>query len=638
MKTKSESHFVPRLTVETALWGLLLILSLGLRLWRLDAAPLNASEARGSLAAWRFAYGQGAPTSTGYSPALFSGQWFIFLIFSANDLSARLLPALAGTVLALAPALLRRQLGRLGALLAGLLLALSPTALTLSRTASGGVLVALGALLCAGGLWRWADVVPPHDEASFVHRPSSTVYWLSLGIALMLASSPLAYSALLSLGVPLLLILTARETRIQFQEGWAALCATPDLARYASGTLAGGFVLFSTTFAWNIGGLAAAAHLLTEWLGGFVRWPDSLSAGYPLLILFVYEPLILLTGGAGALLSVRRNSTTTRFMTLWGVVALALALIRPGHDPGDVLLILLPLACLGGLALDALVAAWRPLKENLERWGQSAWLNAGVFLAISMLLWAHLIISLANYARRPGQYTDLNLLFFHFSWPTFLSLALVSAVLLLMLMIVASVAQGPGPTLYALGLSTMLALLSFTVAAAWGVSQNRPADPREPLVIEPTATEVRLLTDTLVHLSNEHRGDAHAIDMTVLNDDPALAWALRDFRQAHLTEATRGPFSTAVIITRQASLELAAGLGTPEFGPGGYVGQSFTLRRRWKPGGLACRRHLTQAPSGQARQLDCSSLVRWLIFRHSPTEPTEERVVLWLRQDLARAR
>jgi 4-amino-4-deoxy-L-arabinose transferase-like glycosyltransferase len=625
----------PWLTVEITLWGLLLFIALGLRLYRLEAAPLNATEARGALAAWRFVHGQdlgvsgfggaqsspqpnGVLAATDYSPVLFSAQWFTFLVFGGSDLAARLLPALAGAALALAPALLRQQLGRLGALMAGTLLALSPTALTLSRTASGDVLVALGVLLFAGGLWRYTANQRTGESAS--------TQYAALGIALVLVSSPLAYSALLSLGSALLLLILAdRESRDQLQRGWIAFRAGHNLTTRALGVLVGGFVLLSTAFGWHIGGLAAAADLLTEWLGGFIHWPDSLSLGYPILILLIYEPLILLLGGVGGILAMIRVNAPSRFLALWSVVALTLALIRPGHGPGDVLLVLLPLACLGGLTLNALI-------EGLRRWGH--WLNEGPYLAISVPLWAYLAINLATYSSRPGQYTGINLLFVNVSLPTYLGLALASIFSLLMVAGVLGLIQGPGPMLRGLGLSTTMALLLFTIASTWGVSQNRPSDPRELLVLEPTAPEVRLLRESLARLSHEHRRGAYAIDLTVLTDDPALAWVLRDFRQAHFATpeglfayTTETPSFTSAIIAPQTSV-------APQLGEG-YVGQSFPLRRRWGTEGLTCRWNLAQLGFDQVRQLDCGALVQWLIFRRSPGRPTEERVVLWLRRDLA---
>ncbi len=638
MTTENRSNRVapavpfPWLTVEIALWGLLLSIALGLRLLRLDAAPLNASEARGALAAWRFANGQGAPATTGYSPLLFASQWFAFLLLGASDLSARLLPALAGTALALTPALLREQLGRVAALLAGGLLALSPTALTLSRTASGDILVALGALLCTSGLWQYMESQQISELANAGHGTRDTghvshstarrgletrpLLLATLGLVLMLVSSSLVYSALLSLGGALLLLaLTDPGSREWLQRGWRARHAAPNLASYALGTLVGGIVLLSTAFGWHLGGLGAAAALLPQWLDGFVRWSDSLSLGYPALILLLYEPLILLTGGAGIILAVIRANAPVRFLALWSVVALALALIRPGHGPGDVLLVLIPLACLGGLALGALV-------EGLRRWGH--WLNEGLILVISGLLWAYLAVNLASYTFRPGQYAGINLLVVNVSLPTYLSLTLASIFLLLVLAFILGLVQGPGPTLRGLGLAITLALLLSTVATTWGVSQNRPADPRELLVLEPTATEVRLLRETLARLSNERQGDAYAIDLTVLSDAPDLAWVLRDFQGARFVEVAETSLSPSAIIAPQD--------GAAPQSREGYVGQSFPLRRRWETARLACRWTLPLSDFDQVRRLDCSALVQWLVFRRSPERPAEERVVLWVRE------
>jgi hypothetical protein len=491
---------------------------------------------------------------------------------------------------------------------------------TLSRTASGDVLVAVGALLCTGGVWQFItdQRFSEAEETQTANGVPATIYLLPLGVALMLVSSPLAYSALLTLGVALLLVVLADPgCRRRLQSGLSLLRTIPNLASHTVGVLLGALVLLSTAFAWHFGGLAAMADLLPQWTAGFVRWPDSLSLGYPGLILVFYEGLILFLGAIGVALATVRGNSFSLFMALWSILALLLALVRPGHGPGDVLLILVPLACLGGVVLTTVL-------ENLRRWGQ--WLNEGLYVAVSVPLWAYLVINLAKYNSRAAEFSRLNILGIDASLPTLLSLVVATVLLLLILAAGIGLLQGPGPALRGLGLSTIMALLLLNVATTWGVSQNRPSDPRELLVLEPTSVEVRLLKDSLIRYSNEQRFSGRAFDLTLLTEDPALLWALRDFRDTHIAHITDAPSAASAVIAPK-------GLGPPPV-DGHYVGQSFPVQRRWSAEGLSCRWNTVQLGFDQVRQLDCSALVDWFLFRKSSDRPIEERVVLWLRQEL----
>jgi hypothetical protein len=678
--TKPLSSALPWLTVEVSLWGLLLAISLVVRLLHLDAAPLNHDEAQGALAALRFARGEGAAAGIAYSPLLFAAQWLSFGLFSASALTARLLPALAGMALTLAPFLLRRQIGRIGALAAGLLLALSPTALTLSRTGSGDILVALGALACAAGLAHvltgpairrvatsregedgqepapetaLAQVTPAerdfvparetffqtghqgahnlpapaHDTALIeMSRPDRVpagtayatrlTYLIPVGLALMLVSGPLAYSALLSLGLAMLLLALAdAQGRSRLARTFERLRAASQVGLQLLATFLGTFVLLSTAFGWNLAGLGAAAALLPEWAGGFVHWADSLSPAYPALVLVLYEPLILFLGGAGVVLStLRANNRTALMMGLWSIVALLLALFRPGHTAGDVLLVSLPLAVLAGVALQAL---W----DSLQRWGE--WRIEGLFLALSLPLWAYLALNLTMYTSRPAQYAALPLLVATVAVPSRLILALTALILQLILTVTFGYLLGRRAAVRGIGVSLCLALLVYTLSAGWGVSQNRPADPREPLLNQPTAPEIRLLEQTLTRYSLERTKDAYAAEVTVLADDPALAWSLRDFRQVHFVDLVEPPIAGDVVI---APLQ-------PQVPPWGtdFAGQVFTLRRQWSAREPGCAWIGAQTNLGREYELDCHTLADWLLFRRGSTPGAVEQVVLWVR-------
>ena len=172
-----------RLTVETALWILVAVVALTLRLAHLDAAPLNSHEAREAIFAWRAVTGQGMP-ATSYSPLLFSVNTLLFTLCGTSDKLARLWPALCGSVLALTPFLLRRHIGRVGALVTWLCLAFSPTLLSASRQLDGAVITALSGMVVLGSLVRFFD-----DQGG---KETGGRTWLALaagGFALAVTSS-----------------------------------------------------------------------------------------------------------------------------------------------------------------------------------------------------------------------------------------------------------------------------------------------------------------------------------------------------------------------------------------------------------------------------------------------------------------
>ena len=84
------------LTVETALFGVLLLLAFLIRFVRLDIPLLSPAESFRALGAWQLTQGQ----LPGWwdAPALVLSTALGFVLFGASDATARLAPALAGTV------------------------------------------------------------------------------------------------------------------------------------------------------------------------------------------------------------------------------------------------------------------------------------------------------------------------------------------------------------------------------------------------------------------------------------------------------------------------------------------------------------------------------------------------------------
>ncbi len=138
-------------SVEAWAWVAVLFVGLLLRFWDLGAKPLHHDESMHAFYSLQFARD---PSSYTYNPLLHGpfqfhavGLWLQMVLGLQlslhtggpgnypwiNDATVRVVPALFGLGIVALPLGLRRELGRLGALLAGLLLAVSPSFVYFSR-------------------------------------------------------------------------------------------------------------------------------------------------------------------------------------------------------------------------------------------------------------------------------------------------------------------------------------------------------------------------------------------------------------------------------------------------------------------------------------------------------------------------
>ncbi|MFQ6101721.1 MAG: hypothetical protein ACE5OS_10885 [Anaerolineae bacterium] len=565
----------PSITLETVLWALIALIALALRLSHLDAAPLNVREAREAMLAWRSVTGQGMPQAD-YSPLLFAANALLFALCGAGDGLARLWPALFGSALALTPLLLRRRIGRVGALVTGTYLAFSPTALFASRQLDGAVVAAVGGMVLLGGLARFFDTE---------RRP-----WLTLsagGLALAVTSSPSAYGLLLALGLAWLGLAWAwpgkHVSRLTFHVSHSFLV-------FLLTALA-----LSTGLGWNLSGLGAAGDLLPAWIARF--GPVSNPAPSALTIIAIYEPLALLFGLGGLVGAIRRVHRFGALLGMWAGLEALLLTLMPGRVVLDTLWVILPLAMLTGIAMEWLV-------QSLRRWG--AWLGEGLYVPVVLILWVHTYLVLARYAER--------------GIPTDLVMVLLVAILQVLLATIFALAMRFDAALRGVVVGTGILLLALTLSAGWRVAYVRPADPREPLVREPTAVEVRDLVRTLRDLSWHETGIPTVLPFTFeAAPDSVLAWYLRDFSAARRVESVEEAEETdRVLVTSRRDLELTGDVA--------FAGQDFALRRSWNLAEIGCT---WEWPP------HCNAAVKWLLLRRAPSLPVADQwAVLWLRQDM----
>ena len=571
---KQDTDSLPWLTIETALYGLLALLALLSRFYALDARPLTSPEAAQALHAWQSVSGPGGDALAA-SPLLFAGQSLAFALLGAGDAVARLLPALAGAALVLLPYLLRHRLGRIGALAASALLLVSPTALLASRTGSGDVLLLAAGLTALTGLIGWMDF-----------RRPAYLYLTAVSAALALTAAPGACTLIVALAVAIALL------RILGAEGWLGLQAAWQERRNLSGEFRLALVLFigvlalvPTTLLLHPEGVQAVAELFPAWINGFAPWAGEQHLSYPLAVLILYEPLLLLFGLAGAIRAFRERDLLGRLLAVWAGVALLIALLAGGRGPGDVLLIVGPLAVLAGGVIG------RVVEEIAE---QGRWEREGLIVGLLLAIGVFFYIELASYAYRRET---------NFGWLALLSLALSIGIFALYALWYGWKEAWRG------GAATVLLLLSLsTVSAAANLAYRHAHDPRELLVIEGTSPNARDLPAVLEQASMQRLGAVEIIPITVDESaGPVVRWYLRDFKYQTWLPAAPGPeTATEAVITPWKPY-------LPDLGAA-YFGQDFAVRTTWQP-----------------RNFAWADWADWLLFRDSSEQPQQERVVLWLR-------
>src|SRR3990172_5348075 len=145
------------LTWETALVGVMLVAALVARLWALDARVMSHDESLHVFYSWQLTSGKGfAHNPMMHGPFLFEATALMNVLFGASDFTARLVPAILGTFIAIGvPRLLKPWLGRIGALAASALLLISPYILYYSRYIRHDILVIVWMLLAVVAIFRY---------------------------------------------------------------------------------------------------------------------------------------------------------------------------------------------------------------------------------------------------------------------------------------------------------------------------------------------------------------------------------------------------------------------------------------------------------------------------------------------------
>ncbi len=186
---------------EVAAHLALVLAALVARLWDLGSRAMHHDESLHAFYSYNLAVGEGfRHDPMMHGPFQMEATAGIFLLLGDSDFTARLLYALAGTVLVALPFFLRQRLGRTGALLAATMLAVSPALFYFSRFARNDILTAVWTLGLVIAMWRFLD-----------EGKTRYLYWASGLLALTFATKESAYVITTILGSYLLVEILSRS-------------------------------------------------------------------------------------------------------------------------------------------------------------------------------------------------------------------------------------------------------------------------------------------------------------------------------------------------------------------------------------------------------------------------------------------
>ena len=202
---------------DPVLFGVLVAVALGLRLWDLGGRPVHYDESLHAFYSWQLFAGDGyrhEPWTHG--PLQFFLNSAVFAIFWDDDFTVRITYALFGAGLVGLPYFLRGYLGQWAALIASAMLALSPALLYFSRYSRNDIYMAFWALALFVLMWR------------YLHERKDRYLYLSAAVlALAFATKETAYIIVALFGLFLFALVMANlmpfmRSRVCSSQGKAA--------------------------------------------------------------------------------------------------------------------------------------------------------------------------------------------------------------------------------------------------------------------------------------------------------------------------------------------------------------------------------------------------------------------------------
>jgi hypothetical protein len=563
---------------------LILLLAATVRLVNLGSPALSDYEASWALQALHLS--QGTHVLLGAQVAYYQLTALLFDIFKPSNFTARLVPALFGSLVVLLPILLRKKIGLVPSIALGFFLAIDPGMVAVSRQAGSPAIA-----LAAGGLALACWIAGKTGWAGFF-----------LGTALLGGESFWAGLLAFSLAAGLMRLLDKEALSnlklflLNDPEGTGAKGqpAVEDESGKSSQNplrqfliLTGSTVLgLGTFFFIRPAGLSGLASGLTTYLSGWGTF-SGITARELLISLVVYQPIAVILGTWGGIHGWVKKNPLDRFLSLWAAFALVLALAYPGREVDHLVWTLLPLWMLAGRELANQIRIYKEEQVNIL-------IQTGLTFALLVFCWLNLQGIVANLTYGTIGTTRLIAIG-------------VALCLLLITSVLVSWGWNPGIAGKGLVWGIILFLLIYGITSAFGAGAMRSEATAETWRRGTTLPEADLVVKMINELSDTTRGNRNDLDITIIGiDSPGLEWILRDFPDPVFANALAEGSMPSIVITLEDNEPVLAA---------SYRGNGFVL---------------SQEPNWS--ETFTYDFLPWLVYHSAPQ--TSQPAILWARVDL----
>jgi hypothetical protein len=501
-----------------------------------------------------------------------------FALTESTNFMARVVPAMAGSLLVFAPFFFRTQLKPRPAVILALLFAVDPGLVALSRIA-GGTMLAVTFSIFAAALWMHRRLIPA-----------------GILTALALLAGTSVWAGLVVIGLTWFFLrgLESKVAKEQSQASTLQSQITNYEVRPALLALVVTLILVGTLFFLAPNGLSAWLLSLPAYLKGWVS-PSVVTPGHMLFTLLVYEPLGIFLAILSLIRGYRTGSTRIIRLSVWLSIALLLGVFY--RQPGELLWVILPLLALAALEISRTLNIFP--SERLE---------VGVVTTALLILLTYIWFDIAAIGLDPfSQFATAIPVLGSVQNPRF---AILYGAIAIVIACIAFVAFGWSSRTAWLGSTWAFTIFFavYTLGAAWGGSGMRYPTGVELWNTDRKPAQADLLLASVEEVSNYSLGHNDSQPVTIMGvDSPALEWLLRDhdFKLVSALDPQSAPPMIITLPMNDKDLSL----------PSAYRGEDFIWRQRI-----------------QYESMKRPEWWRWLVNRKLPRE--DETVILWARADL----